>query len=85
MIDETELNEIELRCSKAQEGPWKAFIEGKDHESGTNFIMTGEGDQRGEDIEMLGATEADYVFIANARQDIPKLLQEVRRLKNTMP
>ena len=36
--------------------------------------MTGEHDERGEDIEMLGATKADFDFVANARQDIPKLL-----------
>lgn len=81
MITEEELKQIELRCSRAQPGPWKAFIEGRDHESGSNFIMTGEGNRRGEDIEVLGATEADYDFIANARQDIPKLIQEIRRLK----
>ena len=81
MITEEELKQIELRCASAQRGPWKAFIEGRDHESGSNFIMTGEGNQRGDDIEMLGATEADYNFIANARQDIPRLVQEVRQLK----
>jgi len=80
MLNEDELNKIELRCSKAQKGPWKAFIEGRDHESGSNFIMTGEGDERGDDIEMLGATVADYDFIANARQDVPKLIEEIRRL-----
>ena len=26
MITESELKEIELRCAKAQMGPWKAFI-----------------------------------------------------------
>ena len=81
MITEEELKQIELRYLQAQNGPWKAYIEGRDHESGSNFIMTGEGKNRGEDIELLGATQADYDFIANARQDIPKLLDEIRRLK----
>jgi hypothetical protein len=82
MITDKELEEIESRANHAQPGPWKAFIENRDHESGSSFIMTGEEDKkRGEDIELLGATEADYDFIANARQDIPKLLQEVRRLR----
>lgn len=81
MITEEELKQIELRCASTQPGPWKAFIEGRDHESGSSFIMTGEGKHRGDDIEMLGATEADYDFIANARQDIPKLVEEVRELK----
>ena len=81
MITEEELKQIELRYLQAQNGPWKAYIEGRDHESGSNFIMTGEGKNRGEDIELLGATQAEYDFIANARQDIPKLLDEIRRLK----
>jgi hypothetical protein len=82
MITDEELKQIELRCSNAQQGPWKAFIEGRDHESGSDFIMTGVDDQRGEDIEMIGATDADYDFIANAKQDIPRLIEEVRRLKS---
>lgn len=81
MITDEELNEIGDRCAKAQPGPWKAYIEGRDHESGDDFIMTGEGKVRGEDIQLLGATQADYDFIANAKQDIPKLINEIRRLK----
>ena len=76
MISEEELKEIELRCAKTLPEPWKAYIEGRDHENGSDFIRTG-----GNDIEMLGATEADYDFIANARQDIPRLVQEIRGLK----
>lgn len=81
MISEKELEEIELRSEKAQKRPWKAFIEGRDHESGSDFIRTGEDNDRGEDIEMLGATNADFDFVANARQDIPRLIEEIRRLK----
>ena len=43
--------------------------------------MTGTGDQRGEDSEMNGATIADYDFIANARQDIIRLIDEIRKLR----
>ena len=80
MITEQELKEIEQRVNNAQAGPWKAFIEGRDHESGSDFIMTGPDGNRGEDIEMSGATDADYDFIANARQDIPRLIKEIRAL-----
>jgi hypothetical protein len=75
-----ELDKIEERLNKAQKGIWKAYIEGKDHTSGSSFIMTGIGSERGNDIELLGATEADYDFIANAKQDIPKLIAELRKL-----
>jgi len=82
MITNEELNEIEYRCAQTQNGPWKAYIENRDHESGNSFIMTGEGDSREEDIEMTGATIADYDFIANAKQDIPRLINEIRLLKS---
>jgi hypothetical protein len=81
MITEEELSEIEMRCNKSQNGPWKAFIEGRDLDSGADFIMTGEGINRGEDIEPLGATKYDIDFIANSKQDIPKLIKEIRELK----
>jgi hypothetical protein len=32
---------------------------------------------------MLAATIADQDFIASARQDIPRLLQEIRRLRKS--
>ena len=84
MLTEKELLEIETRVNQAQNGTWKAFIEGRDHESGSNFIMTGVDENRGDDIEMIGATIADYEFIANAKQDIPKLKAEIRALKKEL-
>jgi hypothetical protein len=80
MINDKELYGIEQRANNAQPGPWKAYIEGRDHESGSSFIMNGLGANRGEDIELNGATIGDYDFIASARQDIPKLIGEIRRL-----
>jgi len=35
----------------------------------------------GEDIELTGATDADQDFIAHTRQDMPRLLAEVQRLR----
>ena len=80
MITEEELIQIEQRANLAQSGPWKAYIEGRHHESGSDFIMTGTESNRGEDIEMTGATNYDFDFIANARQDIPRLIKEIREL-----
>jgi hypothetical protein len=51
---------------------------------GSNFIMTGSGTNRGNDIELAGATTADQDFIAEARQDIPRLLIEISRLRQTI-
>lgn len=84
MITEEELNEIENRIKYTQKGPWKAFIEGRDHESGSDFIMTGFGTENENNIELSGARKDDYDFIANARQDIPKLVAEIRELKSKL-
>ncbi len=72
-IPDQELDAIEERASKATAGPWRSFIEGRDHESGSDFIQTSD-----QDIELVGATRDDQDFIAGARQDIPKLLSAAR-------
>jgi hypothetical protein len=52
-------------------------VEGRDGKRGfDSFIRTG-----AEDIYLTGATTADQDFIANAKQDIPLLLAEVRFLR----
>jgi hypothetical protein len=33
-------------------------------------------------LNLSGATIADIDFVANSRQDIPKLIAEIRRLRN---
>ena len=89
-MTEYEIKEIEDRCNLASRGPWISLIEGRDIESANSFIMTGIADgediwsdKRGEDIYLTGATTADQDFIAHARQDIPKLIAEIKRLKST--
>lgn len=71
-----EIEAIKARCEQATAGPWKSFIETREKISGSDFIQTG-----GEDIYLTGATEADQDFIAHARQDIPRLIAEIERLK----
>jgi len=78
---ELELQEMEARATAAQPGPWKSWVEGRDFLSGSNFIQTGEGSDRGEDIELAGATAEDQDFMSAARQDMPRLIAEVRRLR----
>ena len=83
MLTEDDIQEIRSRCEAATPGPWKSYLDGSDHSCGSDFIMTGAfgSSDRGEDLEIIGATIADYDFIAHARQDIPKLLEEIERLK----
>jgi hypothetical protein len=90
-MTDQELKEIESRCNAASPGPWKSFVEGRDHESGDSFIMTGIANaeniwsnNRGTDIYLTGATKADQDFIASARQDIPRLLDEIAKLKSQL-
>jgi hypothetical protein len=75
MSDE-ELDLIEARIRAATAGPWASFVEGRDHTSGSSFIRT-----PASDIELSGATASDQDFIAHARDDVPNLLREVRRLR----
>lgn len=84
MISDEELNLIKARCDKTTMGPWISYVEGREHTSGANFIMTGKGNCRGEDIELIGATIEDQDFIAHAKQDIPRLLGEIERLKKLL-
>lgn len=81
-LSEMELDEIRRRSEAATLGPWRSFIEGRDHTSGSSFIMTGTDTNRGEDIELSGASAADHDFIAHARQDVPRLLEEIMTLRN---
>ena len=74
----------------------KASIEGRDHNTGgDSFIWIGDHD---DDLQMyivhsggpiLGpgihkSPDADLDFIANARQDVPALVAEVRRLRGRL-
>jgi hypothetical protein len=79
MLTKSQLNEIKERVEKATPGKWVSYIEGRDHTSGSDFIMTGVGGKRGPDIELIGATKADQDFIAHARQDIEILIAELER------
>jgi hypothetical protein len=90
-MTEAYLNEIKARLAKTSIAPWVASIEGRDHESGSSFIMTGipEGEniwqeKRGEDLEVIGATNDDLDFIAHARQDIPALIEKIEKLQSTI-
>lgn len=74
-MNEDEIAIIKKRCDAATQGPWKFFLEGRDHLSGSSFIQTSV-----DDIYLHGATDADQEFIAHAREDIPKLLEEISKM-----
>jgi hypothetical protein len=74
-----DLQLIKNRYEATSVAPWVSFIEGRDHESGSSFVMTGIPVG-----EISGATNADLDFIAHARQDIPALIAEIERLKKLL-
>jgi hypothetical protein len=82
-LTQPDLQAIEARCMAASPGPWRSWIEGRDHTSGDSVITTGEGDI----YIHPAATPAhpyDQDFIASARQDIPRLIAEIRRLRRLL-
>ena len=87
------VEQIERRCDAASKPPWQSFIEGRDHWGGDNFIRVGGMDDSEPDMYvsrhvaegLMPASDADLDFIAHARQDLPLLLAEVRRLRGARP
>jgi hypothetical protein len=79
-MSDAELAEIEARASAATTGLWRSWIEGRDHFGGDSVITTG-----GDDIYLYPPgrimSPFDQDFIAAARQDVPRLVAEIRRLR----
>lgn len=88
-LTDEDLAAIDDRARAATPGAWEAFVEGRDHLSGDSFIRIGATDDSRRDMyvsQYLGETAvkvsaADLDFIAHARQDVPLLVEEIRRLR----
>jgi hypothetical protein len=84
-LTEADLDAMQQRVEAASNGPWRSFIEGRDHFGGDNFIRIGGLDDTEADMyvsrDRTPASAADLDFIANARQDVPRLIAEIRRLR----
>ena len=78
-LTDEELAALDAQAAAATAGPWESFVEGRDHTSGSNVIRTNHGE--GPDIELSGATTADQDFISSARDAVPRLVAEIRRLR----
>lgn len=83
-METRELKKIINICNKATKAPWNSFIEGRNHESGSNFIMTGEENERDYDIEFFNIRKDDQDFIAMSRNQVPKLVDEIIRLQKIL-
>lgn len=82
-LSDEELNRIEERVEAASSGPWFSYVVGRDEGALSNCIELGSCNELGcfDSIELIGGTVADQDYIANARQDLPRLLLEVRILR----
>lgn len=78
-IESIELLKSLLEAASA--GPWKSYVEGRDHTSGSNFIKTGNPEY---DIEFLNLRQADQDFIVAARNILPQLMEEFLRMKSLL-
>jgi len=93
-LTDAELDAIEARAEASLPGPWEASVEGRDHTSGDDVILTGDGRDpaASPDIYVTLSYWSDEPprrtppavldFIAAARQDVPRLVAEIRRLRN---
>lgn len=82
-MTDLELKNIIEICNKATPSPWTSYIEGRDFDSGSSFIMTGEKESRDYDIEFISIKPEDQDFIAMARNVIPLLINEIIKLKGS--
>jgi hypothetical protein len=77
------LERIERLAAAASAGPWISYVVGRETDAFWNCIELGTCTELGsfKSIELTGGTVADQDFIAGARQYLPRLVLEVRKLK----
>ncbi len=85
-MNEKELAEIEARAEAATPGPWDIGHEAPPLYAGNNCITAKLGERVAIIFEANHNFELDNSanFIAHARQDVPALVAEVRRLTNLL-
>ena len=75
---ELDLEAIEERCNEATPGPWTVNEDGGLMASKGYELIGSDGDA----VWMM--SHDDAVFIAHAREDIPALIREIRRLRDAV-
>ncbi|MFE6054845.1 hypothetical protein ACFQ6N_29170 [Kitasatospora sp. NPDC056446] len=93
-LTEADLDAMERRISGATPGPWVPLLETRSATGGGSFIQVApDAAEQDDEIylrrftggrEVLGPdrqADADLDFVASAREDMPRLVAEVRRLK----
>lgn len=92
-VTEQELAAMEKRIAAAAPAPWWGWLETRDGTGGESYIQITPDSEEDEEIyirRFVGARElkspdvqldADIDFIAHAREDMPRLIAEIRRLR----
>jgi hypothetical protein len=85
-ISDEELDRIERLADAASAAPWSSSVVGRDRYADCNCIELGLCNELGSfaRIELIGGSVADQDFIASARQDVLRLLREVRSLRTRL-
>lgn len=85
LITGEELDRLDAAARRATAGPWTPCLDDDQPEGAANFIQVGDDHEVPDMYLWLGdefAPSADVELIANARQDVPKLVLELKRLKD---
>jgi hypothetical protein len=83
-IADDELDAVAARAAAAGPPPWPVFLESDGGMAGSSLIWVGGTDDAEEDLYLWRgeafAPDEDFVFIAHAREDIPRLVETARAL-----
>lgn len=80
MISDKELAEMQARCDTQTTAPW--VIEPVDNVGiGISWDIVGHS---GQSIVCSGTYDSDAQFIAAARTDLPRCIEEIKRLRKTL-
>ena len=79
-MSELNLEEIEARANSASEGPWKTVTARYGYDMKDSWAVEPDGPSV-HNVAHITLGELDAKFIAHAREDVPALIAEVRRLR----
>jgi hypothetical protein len=81
-LSDAELDEIERCCDAATDGPWDAVSPSEAEQARGWWVDSSQDAIFLQDY--FDATPTDAAFIAASRTDVPKLIAEVRRLRQVI-
>ncbi|MET0660519.1 MAG: hypothetical protein ABW110_20435 [Steroidobacteraceae bacterium] len=82
-LSEVDIDRAERLVNAATAGPWISYVVGRDPEADSSYIELGTCNELGSlhSLVLVGGSVADQDFIASAREDVQRLVLEVRMLR----